>query len=730
MGKKPLLTFLAVFILGLAFGSCASSQVFDTQTPIWWVILGFTLLTLIGAGLAYFVLIRCTWPRLDRFSPRSRFLWIFICLAAGFFLVYTLPLIIYPQINLIKITATGEKDPRSLVSEVWLARIGSGNKTASSNLYRLCGGNWEQNWDLGYVMLYSYRDQPAELICRVKADNHLVVGFDMNSYSGKVEVTYNGFTVKENLYSETSKAKEIIFRIPLNSQQTIIRDLLFFADVFCIGVLLLAASVYFITRSPGIRKDTPGIRVLGFLPTLQIFQKLRDGLKTLDWYWYALPLGCSWMIFLLAFWPGLASPDTVFQWEQIIKGEFTNWHPAFHTWLMWLITRLWFSLAAVVLVQILAMSAVLGWAIAVIHRLGAASWLTWLTVMLFIVSPANGLVSIIPWKDVPYSLSIVALTILLLKIVVSRGSILEKPNVWVGLGIASSLIALFRHNGWPVMLGTLAALILAYKPYHRRLLSALILALVCWGMIIGPFYYYLDVNAQRIDSGKNPAVEVFLYSVIDKHYKSGTQFLPDEQALIKELLLVVNNPSFTEWNKLTDNLEIMARTALSLTLRSPGITLKHLFRKANFIFQVFQPSLGRFGYVETQSYPNELGLSNDSKIPVVQSFLTSLTNLTKRPKTDWFFWRNAFWMYLLIFATLVACLRRQSWKYALVTFPVIFNALPLVLFSDGQIYRYIIPTIWVSTLLSGYLLFIPFPLLTQKENKTNPALPSDSKDSA
>jgi hypothetical protein len=355
---------------------------------------------------------------------------------------------------------------------------------------------------------------------------------------------------------------------------------------------------------------------------------------------------------------------------------------------------------------------VIGWAIASIRRLGAPGWLTWLTVALFAMSPANGLVSISPWKDVPYSLSILALTVLIMQIVSSKGSSLEKPGFWMMVGVTSSLVALFRHNGWPVMLGTMATLILAYRPYHRRLFHSLTLALVFWWMVTGPLYLYLKVDFQPASGGKIPAIELSLLSLVAKHKESGTIFLPEEDTLFEEMQPFANNPSIKDLSILTDNSEQLAKTAFHLTLRSPGVTFRFLFMRSNYIFQIFQPPVGRFGYVATQNESEYPDLATASKLPEMQSFLTRLAGLTKRPKTDWFFWRNAFWMYMLFFAAAVACMRTRTWKYALATLPVVLNAFPLILFSGGQIYRYIIPTIWVSTLLSGYLLFVP--------NRVNP----------
>ena len=41
-------------------------------------------------------------------------------------------------------------------------------------------------------------------------------------------------------------------------------------------------------------------------------------------------------------------------------GTYDDWHPVFHTWTNWLITRIWLSPAAIAIAQIVTLSAVLG----------------------------------------------------------------------------------------------------------------------------------------------------------------------------------------------------------------------------------------------------------------------------------------------------------------------------------------------------------------------------------
>jgi hypothetical protein len=145
----------------------------------------------------------------------------------------------------------------------------------------------------------------------------------------------------------------------------------------------------------------------------------------------------------------------------------------------------------------------------------------------------------------------------------------------------------------------------------------------------------------------------------------------------------------------------------NLTLRNPGVTFNFLMQKASYIFQIFSPPFVRIEHVPIEIMDNSYGLAVNPKLPQAHDLLIRLIAITERPKIEWFFWRNAFWMYLLIFAACVASMRTRNWKYMLVTLPVLLNAMPLVLLSGGHIYRYIIPTIWAGLLLSGFFLLIP-----------------------
>jgi hypothetical protein len=105
--------------------------------------------------------------------------------------------------------------------------------------------------------------------------------------------------------------------------------------------------------------------------------------------------------------------------------------------------------------------------------------------------------------------------------------------------------------------------------------------------------------------------------------------------------------------------------------------------------------------------------------------------LSEEPQIDWLFWRNAFWMYLLIASGVVACVRMKNWKYMAVILPVLLNAIPLMLLSGGHISRYIFSTLLLGPLFGVGLLFLRSAASAQNPNlerlgSTNPSNPDGS----
>jgi hypothetical protein len=441
-----------------------------------------------------------------------------------------------------------------------------------------------------------------------------------------------------------------------------------------------------------------------------------------EWLWYALPLIITWSIYLLAFWPGIMSPDSLNQWEQMQTGVYSDAHPAFHTFTNWIITRLWLSPAAVALAQILTFSFVLGWGLSVLRRYGAPRWIPWVTIVLLILIPSPGFIVITLWKDVFYTIAVVALSIQVFEITMSQGEWIKTKAGWVFLGVVSALVALYRHNGMPVAFGMLFCLLLFYRTLWKHLAKALLLALLICVVIRSPIYRLLGVTA-------NPSGIAAFSHLIARYTNSNTLILPEERAMLLNLRPDETWPydCYMESNLVFDgrynfefayyNVTPLAVLSAKLIYRNPGVFLDHMICNSAFVYRITQPPNSQYETVWYDISPNNLGLVTRSVMPELQRFLTQWSEQSLQ-SISWLIWRVPLWGYLFFAGILIYLIRSKNWRVILIMFPILLNELPLTFLTLGQIYRYVFPTHIVSILMSWSFLSMCFI----------PAVPPDKTD--
>ena len=245
--------------------------------------------------------------------------------------------------------------------------------------------------------------------------------------------------------------------------------------------------------------------------------------KAFSWVVYSLFLIMIWSLYLIAFWPGFMNPDAQDQWQQIQTGILYDWHPAFHTITFWLITRFWFSPAAVALAQILFLAILIG---LILNRLQQNKTPFWMlaSILILLVLPNYGLAVISLWKDVPYSIAILGFTYFVLLVVESEGEWVRKPISWVGLGVVGALAALYRHNGTPGIFMTLILLCVFYARQRKQLIGALVITLLLVLGVRGPLYRLAGVR----ENSSNPGLGLAFAHLVARHTQAGTPMSKDE----------------------------------------------------------------------------------------------------------------------------------------------------------------------------------------------------------
>ncbi len=651
-----------------------------------------------GCAVAYLLLFKIAAPRLAASSAKARRAWFLACLAAGAWLVFAIPLqaATPPVRRALSVTTAGAQPSEPAGGEVRLLSIYTGTAVYPASAPGLCRGDWERQGKA----LVAGQSQPATLACEFSAVGRIVLTFEKGPSAGIVRVHLGEREIEKDLYSRKTGVVTVGLPNPLTLWQQAIRLLLTLADVLWFGLALLVASAWLSGR-----------------PARQGGQAGRSA-KPARWGWvgYASLLLACWLAYWLAFWPALMSTDSLGQWAQMVSGQYSDAHPAFHTLTNWLLTRLWFSPGAVAVAQILALSVVAGLGIALMRQGGAPAWLTWVVAALAALSPANGMLVVTLWKDIPYSIALLGLTVCLFLIVRSEGGWIEGRLAWLALGMAAALTALYRHNGVPPAFGSLAVLFLAFPGRWKRLLAASLLALGLWLGVRGPLYRWLEVQ----HSQGNPFIGVLALNVIDRQVNSDTPLLEDERQLLAQVRPQAPDwpydcYNFTEFyydgyldhDFMTLHSTDLARLALKLTLRNPGETLQQWVCTGASVFQITAPKNTSYETAVSEIYANNLGLESASQLPQVRSLLLELADQTRTRRWGWLVWRSPLWMYLYFFAIAVACLRAKSWKYLLLAIPVGLNALQVAVFSVEQIFRYVYPAMLVGLVMSGALFFVP-----------------------
>ena len=196
----------------------------------------------------------------------------------------------------------------------------------------------------------------------------------------------------------------------------------------------------------------------------------------------------------LSCYPGGVSYDAANQWQQAQSGQFNNWHPVFHTLLIWLVTRVYNHYGFAVLVQILCFSLALGYAAASVRRTGAPRWLCLSCAFLTaLMEPVRNTMMYVG-KDNAMTIGCLLLFGQTVQLIRTRGAWLSSARNALCFGLALAFTTLVRQNGF---LLTLPLGLLAAGCYVRRQKKGVVTgALCCLGCLVliqGGLYSQLDI---------------------------------------------------------------------------------------------------------------------------------------------------------------------------------------------------------------------------------------------
>ena len=207
---------------------------------------------------------------------------------------------------------------------------------------------------------------------------------------------------------------------------------------------------------------------------------------------FVIAIGVFGCAFAAAY-PGGVNYDVSNQWRQVHSGEFNNWHPLFHTLLIWLVTRVYDSYPFAILVQIILFSALLARLTAVIHRHGVPAWLALLvhTVVSLSLPVRNVLMYL--GKDSAMTIGVIALSTQAVEILHTKGEWLKKPAHVISMGLWLAYATLLRINALAWTVPLLLCVFFAFRSVRRQAAYAAAVMVIAMALVQGPVYGLFDV---------------------------------------------------------------------------------------------------------------------------------------------------------------------------------------------------------------------------------------------
>ena len=559
--------------------------------------------------------------------------------------------------------------------------------------------NFEGEWERVEKNIVFAPNQEVRITWQGKVGPMTEVAFRMTYYDQPVFVSWNGVEKEYNL--NNPKEPNIFIRNE-------------------IGIPLIYMLPFILSFSV-----STGFVIFTFLILLGTWQpkwkrKMSD--KKHTWLFYMLPMVVVWGFSLLVFWPGIMSNDSVAQWTQNLSGDYNDWQSAFYALVLAGLMKVWYSPALIAILQVLLFAFLVAWGLKALEELGVPKVFLYIISLVFAISPLNNLYAITIWRDIPYALAVLWLTLLILRVYTSQGKWVTGKG-WIWLAISAFLIAILRQNGIPVAFGLLVLLPIVYRKYWKQLIGSLLLTLLLFFFTKGPVYSFVGVD--RTKSGQS---NLILLHHIAAHLEKGTELESDEEAYLDSFLPIsdwnyyccyVGTISYDNDFKRDEFLASSTenrKLALDLFLRDPGVDIQHTMCAGELVWrfidnQCYMKSTHGFSSWKPGEVSwvinNDVGLKNDSKIPsLVQSYVDNLRIFGFRDDFLVFYLRPALYLYLGMFFTAVVVLRNNDFRAFFVCLPILIQSLILLAVSYAPAIRYQYGTYITGLLLIG-LAFLP-----------------------
>lgn len=199
------------------------------------------------------------------------------------------------------------------------------------------------------------------------------------------------------------------------------------------------------------------------------------------------------LVYLLAYYPGSFSNDSIGQIVQVTSGYYNDWHPVWQTLVAFRLPLLLTGrISSIVPIQMFCFSLIMGYMGMLIYRHAGVLYAA-LALAYILLNPLTGYILLFPWKDVTFSASGLLCFCMASEIYFTKGICAKKRLYPVLLGFLLTCTTLFRHNA--ILFTAMLAFALLFQMDKRHWAAMMGVFILSMALIKGPIYTALGVES-------------------------------------------------------------------------------------------------------------------------------------------------------------------------------------------------------------------------------------------
>lgn len=390
----------------------------------------------------------------------------------------------------------------------------------------------------------------------------------------------------------------------------------------------------------------------------------------------------SWIPYLLCYYPGIVTPDSVDQIKQALGISILNsHHPILHTMIIkfaMVIGELFYNqntgIMIYSLLQMLIMSAIFAFTIYYMAKKNMPVWTRVLAILFFAFYPVNSMYSITMWKNILSGGAILLFVICMIEISTNQVEFFKSKMKFILLIIISLFVIYLLNNGIYIIILTIPFLLIACKKNYKKIILFFITILLLNSAINTCLYSGLGIKKGSIREALSIPLQQFARVVTYKE----SELTIEEKEKIHNFLPVNNlgelyNPTLSDPVKANFNDNYFANNKLEFLTT----WIKLFFKFPIEYVESFLCNCYGYWYPEANNWVVARTIIEDEKLQVFQEPIIegeiikkvdSLIDKRNIPVISMFFSLGfMFWMLLVV---LTYCIYKKNYNLLLAYVPI------------------------------------------------------------